>query len=73
MSSSRPQVILRRIPADPSGEVKSVPTNGHNGYVPDADNSETVFAKYVIGADGSKTRQLCVILANDQLQARIPG
>ncbi|KAJ6494751.1 FAD binding domain-containing protein [Mycena vitilis] len=63
------KVVLRRLTGS-NGDVKSVP-NGHNGIVPDADSSETVFAKYVIGADGAHSwvrRHLKIPMEGDQTE-----
>ncbi|KAJ6505929.1 FAD binding domain-containing protein [Mycena vulgaris] len=58
------QVILQRVPADSNGP-KSVSLNGHT------DDTETVFAKYVIGADGAHSwvrRHLNIPMEGDQTE-----
>ncbi|KAJ7127079.1 FAD binding domain-containing protein [Mycena epipterygia] len=64
------KIILQRLPADLKQDAKTIP-NGHNGFAPDADNVETVFAKYVIGADGAHSwvrRHLNIPMEGDQTE-----
>ncbi|KAJ6531709.1 hypothetical protein B0H19DRAFT_1272913 [Mycena capillaripes] len=58
------KVVLRRLSTESNGDVKP---NGHNGFPSEAENSETVFAKYLIGADGK-----CVIQASTGAVIIIP-
>ncbi|KAJ6619670.1 FAD binding domain-containing protein [Mycena sp. CBHHK59/15] len=65
------KVVLDRLPADANGNTTSTKLSNGNALEANAANTETVFAKYVIGADGAHSwvrRHFNIPMEGDQTE-----